>query len=208
MTTSSRFATHHRLLVGTLCTSAALLAACGGSESASVVTLPANVALRSTFEPAGANCSSGGDRINLGPDANADGALQDNEIVQTLFVCDGVIGTAGPTGVQGVPGAIGPTGPAGPTGATGATGVAGPQGPAGTSTGTPGPQGAQGPAGAQGPSGPEGPQGPTGATGAAGSTVALTLTPSTACGASGTFTYQLTVTPAVGAPTTATFCPA
>jgi hypothetical protein len=205
MTTSSRFATQHRLLVGTLCTSAALLAACGGSESASVVTLPANVALRSTLEPAGANCSAGGDRINLGPDANADGTLQDSEIVQTLFVCDGVIGTAGATGAQGLPGTTGPTGPAGPTGATGATGVAGPQGPAGASTGTPGPQGPQGPVGAQGPTGLQGPAGPTGA---AGTTVALVTVPSTACGASGTFAYHLTVTPTVGTATVATFCPA
>jgi hypothetical protein len=88
-------------------------------------------------EAAGANCPSGGTRIDAGQDVNANNILDTDELSSSSFVCNGV------------PGATGPTGPAGPSGAQGNTG---PQGPTG-SQGDPGPQG---PAGAQGSAGATG----------------------------------------------------
>jgi Collagen triple helix repeat (20 copies) len=139
MKKSSTYFRKHRLYTGALFASVGLLSACGGgSETASVISLPANVAVRNTPEPAGNNCANSGTRIQIGPDANADAALQDSEITQTFYACNGadgtigLVGPAGPTGAAGATGAAGSTGPQGATGAAGATGTAGPQGPAGT----------------------------------------------------------------------------
>jgi len=46
-------------------------------------------AVRVTDEPAGANCPSGGTRIEVGPDVDADGQLDDDEVNSTRFLCDG-----------------------------------------------------------------------------------------------------------------------
>jgi OmcA/MtrC family decaheme c-type cytochrome len=42
-----------------------------------------------TAEPAGANCPSGGTRIDVGLDANANGTLDASEITSTSYVCNG-----------------------------------------------------------------------------------------------------------------------
>lgn len=64
-------------------------------------------------EPAGANCAAGGQRIRIGTDANADEVLQEGEVEQTAFVCDGAQGPKGPEGAQGPQGPEGPQGPDG-----------------------------------------------------------------------------------------------
>lgn len=45
--------------------------------------------VRVSAEPAGANCTSGGTRIDAGPDANGNGTLDAAEIVETSFACSG-----------------------------------------------------------------------------------------------------------------------
>lgn len=46
-------------------------------------------------EPAGANCAAGGQRIQVGIDANANGALEEDEVTSTSFACDGPRGKSG-----------------------------------------------------------------------------------------------------------------
>jgi hypothetical protein len=152
---------------------ALLVSACGGGADA---TGPSgqSIALRTVAELAGANCATGGTKIEAGPDVNANGLLEDREVNSTAYVCNGQSGLAGVAGVAGVGtvGATGPVGPAGPAGAlglAGATGLAGASGPAGT-IGATGPAGAAGTAGATGPAGAPGTAGATGPAGAPGTT--------------------------------------
>jgi len=107
-----------------------------------------NAATLTTVEPAGANCATGGVKLEFGPDVNGNGLLDAGEIVPALtkYICNGAVGAQGIQGIQGA------------TGATGATGLTGPQGP----------QGATGLTGAAGATGATGPQGPIGLTGPAG----------------------------------------
>ncbi|WP_297868451.1 hypothetical protein [uncultured Flavobacterium sp.] len=153
-----------------------------------------NALVNTTLEPAGANCATGGTKIEVGIDINENGVLDVNEIniSQTKYVCNGAQGPQGiegPAGVNGIDGATGPQGEQGPIGLTGETGpqgIQGIQGPAGINglngtdglsayqiwlnngnTGTEADfisslQGAQGPQGIQGPAGATGPQGPQG----------------------------------------------
>jgi Collagen triple helix repeat (20 copies) len=154
-----------------------LLSACGGGSDA---TGPSgqSIALRTVAEQAGANCATGGTKIEAGPDGNGNGLLEDREVNSTAYVCNGqsgIAGVSGVAGIQGLTGASGATGPAGAVGAPGTPGAAG-------STGAAGPAGAIGPAGAVGPAGaagtpgangvigPAGPAGTTGLTGAPGAT--------------------------------------
>lgn len=137
-----------------------------------------NALVSTTLEPAGANCATGGTKIEVGIDVNGNGILDAGEInaSQTKYVCNGAQGPAGQNGVngatgpQGPIGLTGPLGPQGPAGANGAVGATGPQGPQGPQ----GLQGEQGPIGLTGPQGPAGqngidgavgPQGPIGLTG-------------------------------------------
>ncbi len=106
---------------------------CDGEDGASVVA---------TAEPAGANCTYGGTRLQVGSSA-------------PTFVCNGAPGATGATGPTGATGATGTTGPTGATGATGATGPTG-------ATGDTGPIGPTGATGATGDTGPIGPTGPAG----------------------------------------------
>lgn len=131
-----------------------------------------NQVVKTTLEPAGANCAAGGIKIEFGLDNNNNGILDAAEINATLtkYVCNGIQGSTGAQGIQGPPGPTGATGAQGPAGATGATGPQGAQGPIGL-TGPAGPAGAtgaQGPAGATGSTGPQGAQGPQGTAGANG----------------------------------------
>ena len=77
-----------------------------------------NALVKTTVEPAGINCATGGTKVETGIDANNNGILEAGEVnaAQTTYVCNGATGTAG---VQG------PQGPAGPTGPQGAQGPAG-----------------------------------------------------------------------------------
>jgi hypothetical protein len=46
------------------------------------------VLVRVDAEPAGAHCASGGHAVRSGPDRNASGVLDDDEVATTTFVCD------------------------------------------------------------------------------------------------------------------------
>jgi hypothetical protein len=51
-----------------------------------------NAMVRTTAEPAGANCATGGTKIESGTDANNNGTLDIAEISQTRYVCNGANG--------------------------------------------------------------------------------------------------------------------
>ena len=102
---------------------AALLSACGGggdgaaspSGAPGLPGLPGqsgmSALVRTSAEPAGVNCAVGGVRIQAGLDVKSSGVLDDSEVKETTFVCNGI------AGVVGVAGAVGATGPAGAGGA-------------------------------------------------------------------------------------------
>ena len=121
-----------------------------------------NALTKTTVEPAGANCATGGVKLEFGPDANGNGILDAGEIVPALtkYVCNGAVGPQGPIGLPGIQGPAGVAGPQGPQGPAGPIGATGPAGPSGVA----------------GPSGPAGPTGPTGPTGPSGSLNAWSLT--------------------------------
>ena len=94
-----------------------------------------NAATLTTVEPAGANCATGGVKLEFGPDVNGNGLLDAGEIVPVLtqYVCNGAVGPQGAMGPQGIPGVAGTNGlnalikttvePAGANCATGGTKV-------------------------------------------------------------------------------------
>ncbi len=90
-----------------------------------------NTLAKTTTETAGANCTTGGVKIEYGLDANNNGTLDVSEVNTTLtkYVCNGSVGA---TGTQGPIGLTGATGAQGIQGATGATGAAGTNGSNGT----------------------------------------------------------------------------
>jgi hypothetical protein len=155
-----------------------------------------NALVKTTLELAGANCTTGGIKVETGLDANNNGLLDAVEIntLLTTYVCNGAIGSQG---IQGLTGPVGPqgiqglTGPTGLTGAQGIQGLIGLTGPAGAQgiQGVAGPTGATGPTGLTGltgPAGAQGIQGVAGPTGATGSTGLTGLTgPAGATGAQG-----------------------
>jgi hypothetical protein len=108
-------------------------------------------------EPAGANCATGGVKLEVGSDANRNGTLEAAEVnaALTRYVCNGAQGPAGVMGPPGLQGSKGDTGATGPQGPQGLQGLQGPQGLRGD-TGATGPQGPQGSQGLQGPQGLEG----------------------------------------------------
>jgi hypothetical protein len=101
-----------------------------------------NTLVKTTTEPIGSNCTTGGIKIEYGLDANANGILDAGEINITLtkYVCNGATGATGSQGPAGATGAQGPQGIQGVAGPTGATGIQGPVG----ATGAQGPQGIAG----------------------------------------------------------------
>lgn len=80
--------------------------------------------LKTAVEAVGANCPSGGQRIDAGIDTNNDRVLSASEVTSRTYVCNGATGATGAAGASGAPGAAGAVGAAGP---------AGPVGPAGAS---------------------------------------------------------------------------
>ena len=139
-----------------------------------------NTLVKTTTEAAGANCTTGGVKIEYGLDANNNGTLDLSEINATLtkYVCNGAVGATGSqgpiglTGPQGPIGLTGATGSQGPIGLTGAVGATGAQGEIGLTgaVGATGPIGLTGPVGAQGIQGLPGTNGAVGATGPTGLT--------------------------------------
>ena len=77
------------------------------------------------YEPMGANCAAGGNKILFGKDVDQDGNLSTQEAEGTQYICSGV---TGPQGAKGDKGDTGDVGPQGQTGATGAVGAAGSDG--------------------------------------------------------------------------------
>ncbi len=119
-----------------------VLGACGGGDvdvtqtSGGAATGPAgavgssglNALVAVSAEGAGANCVSGGNKIEAGLDRNGNGALGRDEVATTQFVCNEVnvaASTAGFVEASFTAALRGPTGPAGPAGPTGATGARG-----------------------------------------------------------------------------------
>jgi hypothetical protein len=94
-----------------------------------------NAVTLTTVEPAGANCATGGVKLEFGPDVNGNGLLDAGEIVPALtkYICNGAVGAQGVMGPQGIPGVAGTNGlnalitttiePAGANCATGGTKV-------------------------------------------------------------------------------------
>jgi len=103
----------------TLVLCAATLAACGGGSKGRDGIDGASALAAVSAEPAGAQCTAGGQRIASGIDSNANGALDAAEIASTQYVCHGSAGAAGAVGAAGT------TGLAGAAGASGAAGAAG-----------------------------------------------------------------------------------
>ena len=100
-----------------------------------------NALTKTTVQPAGAICATGGVKLEFGPDANGNGILDAGEIVPALtkYVCNGAVGPQGPIGlpgIQGPAGVAGPTGPQGPAGPSGALNAWSLTGNAGTNPAT------------------------------------------------------------------------
>ncbi|MFL6604974.1 MAG: WD40/YVTN/BNR-like repeat-containing protein [Steroidobacteraceae bacterium] len=53
-------------------------------------------------EPAGSNCSGGGEKVSSGLDTNGDGVLEASEVTATSYVCNGANGTNGTSGSNGL----------------------------------------------------------------------------------------------------------
>lgn len=66
--------------------------------------------VKATAEAAGANCAAGGQRLDVGKDANGNSVLDAGEISSTSYACNGAQGVQGIQGLQGPPGAGGVTG--------------------------------------------------------------------------------------------------
>jgi len=83
-----------------------------------------NTLVKTTTELAGANCATGGTKVEVGIDANGNGILDAGEvnIALTKYICNGATGVTGPTGLTG------PQGPAGPQGVVGTNGTNGTNG--------------------------------------------------------------------------------
>ena len=102
--------------------------------------------VRLLAEPAGLNCPGGGKVLQHGLDANGNASLENDEVSDSQYICNGNAGVTGDTGPQG---------PKGDTGDKGVTGDPGPKGDKGDKgdsgdKGVPGDPGATGPAGTNG----------------------------------------------------------
>jgi hypothetical protein len=86
-----------------------LLSACGGGDGSTGATGKNGItaAVSTSAEPAGANCASGGSKVQAGADTNSNGTLEANEVTTTNYVCNGAAGTAGATGTPGTAGTNG-----------------------------------------------------------------------------------------------------
>lgn len=77
--------------------------ACDGAPGApGSAGVAAGIALvRTSSEPAGANCSRGGQKVEAGVDADGNGALEDAEVTSAGFVCTGDTGKSGCSAAPG-----------------------------------------------------------------------------------------------------------
>ncbi|OJT24679.1 hypothetical protein BO221_15545 [Archangium sp. Cb G35] len=81
--------------------------------------------VKTSAEAAGANCATGGLKLEAGVDADSNGTLDAAEVdwALTRYVCNGAQGIQGVPGAKGDPGTKGDKGDKGDTGATGAAGA-------------------------------------------------------------------------------------
>lgn len=105
----------------------ALLSACGGGDDAPDARETTARVLISAEAP-GARCRAGGFRIDAGPDANANGTLDPNEVTTTGHVCNGRNGANGTNGTDGSSGVDGEDGTDGTNGSDGEDGTDGSDG--------------------------------------------------------------------------------
>ena len=73
-------------------TSAANSAVSGASSSGSDGTNGKNSLISTTTESSGANCTTGGLKVQSGLDSDVDGVLDSNEVTSTTYVCNGSSG--------------------------------------------------------------------------------------------------------------------
>ncbi|MDO7876791.1 collagen-like protein [Hymenobacter sp. ASUV-10] len=90
-----------------------------------------NALVRTTAEAAGANCATGGTKVESGQDTNNNGSLDAAEITATRYVCNGAAGTTGAKGDKGDTGTAGTAGSIGTKGDKGDAGTAGTAGSTG-----------------------------------------------------------------------------
>lgn len=57
--------------------------------------------IKVSAEATGTDCAAGGQKIEIGVDDNTNGTLDDNEVDQTVYVCNGTNGTNGSNGADG-----------------------------------------------------------------------------------------------------------
>lgn len=83
-----------------------------------------------SLEAPGAHCADGGQKLEVGVDANGNGSLEPDEIepAQTSYLCNGAKGDTGATGAKGDTGATGQAGAVGANGTNGANGQPGADG--------------------------------------------------------------------------------
>lgn len=77
---------------------ALMMSACGAADEGPA---GASSLVQTVAEPAGSNCAEGGISIRTGVDDNDDGVLDDAEVDQTSYVCNGAQGGEGEQGEQG-----------------------------------------------------------------------------------------------------------
>jgi len=94
-------------------------------------------------EEAGENCANGGMKVETGLDKSRDGILNENEIQDTRYICNGESGTDGVDGSDGTDGEKGDKGDPGTDGTDGTDGEKGDKGDPGTD-GTDGTDGVDG----------------------------------------------------------------
>ncbi|WP_294318028.1 hypothetical protein [uncultured Chryseobacterium sp.] len=68
-----------------------------------------NALVKTTPEAAGANCSTGGIKIESGLDNNNNGTLEVSEITDTKYICNGAAGAAGSDGKSVLNGTVNPS---------------------------------------------------------------------------------------------------
>lgn len=83
-----------------VCLCAAALSGCGGASESGSVDRTEITLSRIRAEPAGDNCTTGGVRIEAGPDADHNGILGDSEVEDSQYVCHGAAGALVATTVE------------------------------------------------------------------------------------------------------------
>ena len=110
-----------RMTAGVLMIHGLLVCGCGGSEQGS----DESTLFRLSDEPPGENCPNGGIRVDTGFDLDGDGVLDDDEVLDTVYICHGKEGEPGEDGKGGADGEKGEPGEDGKDGADGEKGEPG-----------------------------------------------------------------------------------